>query len=54
MANMITRVQEKRGIYEAFYHNEIFAFLGILGEYIGKVFVEVKRRPKYVVDRIEK
>lgn len=31
-----------------------FAFLGILGEYIGKVFVEVKRRPKYVVDRIEK
>ena len=30
-----------------------FAFLGILGEYIGKVFVEVKRRPKYVVDKIE-
>ena len=31
-----------------------FAFLGILGEYIGRVFVEVKRRPKYVIDKVEK
>ena len=27
-------------------------FLGILGEYLGSVFDEVKRRPLYVIDEI--
>lgn len=26
-------------------------FLGIIGEYLGQVFFEVKRRPRYVIDR---
>lgn len=26
--------------------------IGILGEYIGKIFIEVKRRPRFVVDRL--
>ena len=28
--------------------------LGIIGEYIGKIYSEVKRRPKYVIDKILK
>ena len=24
-------------------------FMGVLGEYLGKIFLEVKKRPKYVV-----
>ena len=25
-------------------------FIGVLGEYIGKIYYEVKRRPHYIVD----
>lgn len=28
--------------------------MGVLGEYLGKVYTEVKKRPLYVVDRVEK
>ena len=29
----------------------VFLYLGILGEYIGQMFVEVKARPSYVIER---
>jgi dolichol-phosphate mannosyltransferase len=29
-----------------------FAFLGVLGEYIGRIFLETKQRPKFMIDEI--
>jgi dolichol-phosphate mannosyltransferase len=29
----------------------IFLYLGILGEYIGQTFLEVKNRPSFIVER---
>ncbi|MFZ4796172.1 MAG: glycosyltransferase family 2 protein [Bacteroidia bacterium] len=31
-----------------------FAFMGVLGEYIGKIFLETKQRPKYIIGNILK
>jgi len=29
----------------------IFLYLGILGEYIGQMYMEVKARPSFIIDR---
>jgi hypothetical protein len=29
-----------------------FIFLGIVGEYLGRIFLETKNRPKYVIEKI--
>ena len=26
--------------------------LGVIGEYIGKLYVEAKRRPRYIIERV--
>lgn len=31
-----------------------FAFLGIIGEYLGKIFMETKQRPKFIISKIIK
>ena len=43
-ASLITSVWILGGI-------QIFS-IGIIGEYIGKIYIETKRRPKYIIDKI--
>ena len=29
-----------------------FAFLGVLGEYIGRIFLETKQRPNFIIEQV--
>ena len=31
---------------------EIFLCLGVVGEYVAKIYLEVKRRPRYLIERL--
>ena len=31
----------------------ILSSLGIIGTYIGKIFIQVKNRPLYIIDKVE-
>ncbi|STE91272.1 CPS-53 (KpLE1) prophage; bactoprenol glucosyl transferase [Escherichia coli] len=28
--------------------------IGVLGEYIGRTYIETKKRPKYIIKRVKK
>ena len=35
----------------AIFCSGIFIMLGIIGEYVAKIHLEVKKRPRYIIDR---
>jgi hypothetical protein len=35
-----------------FFNGLIFLYIGILGEYIGQIFMEVKGRPTFIIDKL--
>ena len=35
-----------------FFNGLIFLYIGILGEYVGQIFMEVKGRPTFIIDKI--
>jgi Na+/H+ antiporter NhaC len=37
----------------AFFSGSDMIAIGLIGEYMGKIYEEVKGRPRYIIDRIE-
>jgi dolichol-phosphate mannosyltransferase len=35
-----------------FFNGLIFLYIGILGEYVGQIFMEVKGRPTFIIDKL--
>jgi dolichol-phosphate mannosyltransferase len=39
-------------VFLLFFNGLIFLYIGILGEYIGQIFIEVKGRPTFIIDKL--